>query len=193
LTNARIYDIMKIRSIKNFISDAFLNWLTKLKEIAMKGRKNAIKFADAVLCYVEGWAYFTTQELTKQRGDAWSRAPYEHNAGGPYKPCWHNESEHLKKRGGKMCQERCCKEDWNSDGTPKWQIVEVTYDGPFQTPEDLFPPNSHFSVESINAGRAPWLTHTKTESILINAGTTLKDFVKLIGESGGEIHQVRVV
>lgn len=37
------------------------------------------------LCYIEGTtAYFTTQELCKQRGDDWNDAPYEHNAGEPY-------------------------------------------------------------------------------------------------------------
>jgi hypothetical protein len=40
------------------------------------------------LCYVEeGWAYFTDQLLngpTRQWGDDWDDAPYEHNAGRPY-------------------------------------------------------------------------------------------------------------
>ena len=37
------------------------------------------------LCYVYGsFAYFTTQELSKQWGDDWNDAPYEHNAGSPY-------------------------------------------------------------------------------------------------------------
>lgn len=37
------------------------------------------------LCFIdEGWAYFTTKEVTEQWGDDWDDAPYEHNAGTPY-------------------------------------------------------------------------------------------------------------
>ncbi len=37
------------------------------------------------LCYVKnGTAYFTTKALSKQWGDDWNDAPYEHNAGLPY-------------------------------------------------------------------------------------------------------------
>ena len=38
-----------------------------------------------ILCYVrKPWAYFTTEELSKQWGDDWDDCPYEHNAGEPY-------------------------------------------------------------------------------------------------------------
>ena len=41
---------------------------------------------EPVLCYIDqmGRAYFTTQALSKQWGDDWNDAPYEHNAETPY-------------------------------------------------------------------------------------------------------------
>lgn len=46
----------------------------------------AIPPDNAKLCYVEGnCAYFTDRPLTKQWGDDWDDAPYEHNAGHPYR------------------------------------------------------------------------------------------------------------
>lgn len=40
---------------------------------------------DFKLCFVEdNIAYFTNQSLSKQWGDDWNDAPYEHNAGTPY-------------------------------------------------------------------------------------------------------------
>jgi hypothetical protein len=40
---------------------------------------------DFKLCYISGdFAYFTTQDISKQWGDDWNDAPYEHNAGTPY-------------------------------------------------------------------------------------------------------------
>jgi len=40
------------------------------------------------LCYVDDYntAYFTNVPLSKQWGDDWDDAPYEHNAGLPYDP-----------------------------------------------------------------------------------------------------------
>lgn len=44
-----------------------------------------MKAQDFKLCYIrDNFAYFTTQELDKQRGDDWNDTPYEHNAGTPY-------------------------------------------------------------------------------------------------------------
>jgi hypothetical protein len=38
------------------------------------------------LCFIEDrvWAYFTTQEVEKQKGEDWHKIPWEHNAGVPY-------------------------------------------------------------------------------------------------------------
>ena len=122
---------------------------------------------EPVLCYVdEPWAFFTTQELSKQWGDDWDHSPYEHNAEEPYGPCWHNEptrrNDPNAKRGwkpgtetpldvGELCRCKSCIRDWNKDGTPKWEIVKVAYDGPFITPGGRCT-NSNWSVQQINAG-----------------------------------------
>ncbi|OGN14800.1 MAG: hypothetical protein A3J47_00270 [Candidatus Yanofskybacteria bacterium RIFCSPHIGHO2_02_FULL_43_22] len=80
---------------------------------------------EPVLCFVEGnTAYFTTQELSKQWGDDWNDAPYEHNAERPYGPCDHNEPKYVADRGG-ICYCYSCLSDWNEDGTPKWKITKV--------------------------------------------------------------------
>ena len=80
-----------------------------------------------VLCMVDyGQVYFTTQDLALQHGDDWGNAPYEHNAGDPYKPCWHNRPEHRRE---KLCRCDGCQRDWNEDGTPKWEILYVCVDG----------------------------------------------------------------
>jgi hypothetical protein len=82
------------------------------------------------LCYVDDcWAYFTTQELSKQIGDDWDDAPYEHNAGSPYEPYRDGET---------------------------WQILKVAFDGAFTLPCDGYT-NTPWSVTQINDGIVPWL------------------------------------
>lgn len=136
-----------------------------------------------ILCYVDGtFAYFTTQELKAQWGDDWNDVPYEHNAGEPYHPCWH-------RRDGKECACDICKRDWNDDGTPKWVVIKVAWEGPFETPCSNTI-NSRYSVEMINAGLAPWLRTeqwTKTP-IAIPAGTPLDAFIDLVYEAGGKVY-----
>jgi hypothetical protein len=143
------------------------------------------------LCYVDRpWAYFTTQPITKQWGDDWDDAPYEHNAGTPYEPCWHNDPDRRnKQRAGvgpdELCRCTACVRDWNDDGTPKWEVTKVAFDAPaFATPED-FSLNSSFSVEQINAGAVAWLF---SRSIAIHAGCTLRNFKRLITEGGGTVY-----
>ncbi len=117
------------------------------------------------LCYVdEQWAYFTTQDVTKQWGDDWNDAPYEHNAGTPY--AYHDQT----------------------DKEP-WEILKVAWDGPFRVPCDG-QLNSRWTVEQINAGAAAWLT-TETwadKQVAIPAGTTLKEFKHLILEGEGKVY-----
>jgi len=136
-----------------------------------------------VLCYVSGcWAYFTTQPLEEQWGDDWNDAPYEHNAEPPIKPCWHNKPEHVQRRGH-ICQCDACKSSWNEDGTPKWEIVRIAFDGPFDQPCDNHV-NSPYSVEQINKKHVPWLT---SAGPVIFAGTTLSEFVMAVKEAGGYV------
>jgi len=123
------------------------------------------------LCYVEGhFAYFTTQPLDQQWGDDWDDAPYEHNADEPYCP--------YNGRG------------FNEDGTPKWEIVKVAFDGPFDAPCDRCLGCSPWSVEQINAGAVDWLVsqeHAK-ETVAIPAGATIQEFTEKINAGGGNAY-----
>jgi hypothetical protein len=135
------------------------------------------------LCYVDGHsAFFTSQDLKSQWGDDWEDAPYEHNAGEPYRPCWHREDK-------QACDCDICKRDWNEDGTPKWSIVVVMWYGPFETPCTNVT-NSRYSVEGINAGLTPWLRteQWKKPPVAIMAGASFDDFVELIYQAGGKVY-----
>jgi hypothetical protein len=119
------------------------------------------------LCYVEEpWAYFTTQELSKQWGDDWDDRPYEHNAGAPYK--WHD----------------------GRDGEP-WEIVKVAWYADLITPCEGHV-NSPYSVQDINQGAVPWLRTPSYSSrkvqVEIYAGTTLDEFIRVVESVGGEVY-----
>lgn len=132
------------------------------------------------LCYIQGnFAFFTTQELDKQWGDDWNDAPYEHNAGEPYKPCWHREE-------GK-CDCEICKRDWDGD-KPKWEILKVAFETNLETP-CYNETNSNYSVEDINKGIVAWLESSSYEKnpTRIFAGESLDEFILKIEKCGGEI------
>jgi hypothetical protein len=132
-------------------------------------------------------------------------APYECNAGTPYEPCWHNEPEHRNnpdaRRGwrpgtttpyaaGEMCQCSLCKKDWNEDGTPKYAITKVAWEGDFVAPCDGYV-NSPWSVAHINAGAVAWLCTCnlfKGIPVVIPAGTTIEQFCYLIRQGGGKVY-----
>ena len=149
------------------------------------------------LCYIDGpWAYFTTRPVAEQWGDYWDDAPYEHNAGEPYKPCWHNEPKYRNdpdaKRGllavGELCRKPCCERDWNDDGTPAYEVVKVAWEGPFDTPASAFG-NSPFSVRDINAGAIAWLRSTGVNPpVNVHAGDTLDEFVAKVRQAGGNVY-----
>ena len=137
---------------------------------------------EPILCYVKGpWAYFTTQPLKKQWGDDWDDAPYEHNAGEPYGPGYF----HYWDERGSVKNER----DWNADGTPKWEIIKVAWDGDFDTP-DHYAINRNWSVRNINSKCIPWLESASfmNKRILIWAGTKFSAFKKLIKKGGGKVY-----
>lgn len=139
---------------------------------------------DPVLCYVKDqWAWFTTQPLSDQWGDDWNDAPYEHNAGDPYGPVWHNLPEYVEKRG-ELCRCGACVRDWNEDGTPKWRVYKIAWDGSFEEPCASHW-NSPYSVQAINQGAAPWLA---SESVKISAGVTMVEFCELIRCGGGTVY-----
>ena len=120
------------------------------------------------LCYVSGnFAYFTTQELSKQWADDWDDAPFEHNSGPPYE-----YGEHDKKAGKKP-----------------WKITKCAWEGPFHDPS-YGHCNSPYSVEDINAGAVPWLSTdfwTPTR-VYIQAGTPFHDFCSAIKLGGGRVY-----
>ena len=118
---------------------------------------------EPVLCYISNnFAYFTTRALSKQWGDDWDDAPYEHNAGTPYGP--HNEDEH-------------------------WEIKVVAYKHPnYATPGESRGANSGYSVEMINRKNVAWLADYWTRNSTlppIFAGTTMSEFIRMIRETGG--------
>ena len=158
---------------------------------------------NAVLCFVDKtWAYFTTKPIESQWGDDWDDAPYEHNAGEPYGPCWHNEPAQRNnpsvKRGwkpgttipldvGEICRCQSCNNDWNDDGTPRFHVFKVAFEGPFVTPRDGST-NSQWSVEQINAKGVPWLRSDPVFGRVpceIWAGTRFVDFRRIIEMAGG--------
>lgn len=122
------------------------------------------KDEDFRLCYIRGErAYFTTQELSKQWGDDWNDAPYEHNAGSPYGP---REGE-------------------------SWEVRYVFFDGDFDAPCEWHH-NSPYSVDDINAGQTPWLSppkYGKDHGVRIMAGTTMPEFRRLVQSVGGDVYE----
>jgi hypothetical protein len=145
---------------------------------------------DFMLCYVNlPWCYFTTKPLDEQWGDDWDDAPYEHNAGEPYGPCWHNEPEYRysadrpKLNVGVLCKCPSCLRDWNKDGTPKWALRKIAIEGHgLWEPKDNFE-NSLFSVKDINELKVPWLRAKISFDITrkrIYAGVTLPKFIRRI-------------
>ena len=143
------------------------------------------KYKNAVLCYIKNdTAYFTTQPLDKQWGDDWDDAPYEHNAGTPYRPCWHRE-------GGKECECEVCKRDWTGKN-PNWEIIILKFDFDAEKPCDFaHNGNSEYSVKDINSKKVPWLKPSQwvKDGKNIYAGTTIQEFCETIMNCGGRIYR----
>jgi hypothetical protein len=137
------------------------------------------------LCYVDlPWAYFTTQDLKDQWGDDWDDSPYEDNAGLPYDPRYFHYAD---ERGSIKSPE-----DWNEDGTPKWEIKKIALYGEVYAPCDLGSGSgSHQSVKSINAGAVAWLAINKygDDPVYIQAGTSLEDVIRICQEKGIEVFE----
>lgn len=140
---------------------------------------------EGVLCYVEGnRAFFTTQELSKQWGDDWDDAPYEHNAERPYGPRCYYKKTGVEKDPA----------DWNPDGTPKWHVFFVFFDADFDVPSEGHG-NIPYSVQGINNGDVAWLRPSRyndwkgVHPKAIQAGIQYRYFVKAIEESGGCVYE----
>lgn len=167
------------------------------------------------LCYVDGLdtltAFFTTRPLAEQWGDDWNDAPYEHNAGRPYR--W-READGLGCRcnaeGGMLT--RC----WfrTQDGEvvepsdhvaprARWEIIAIEFHpGRLLAAEDDDRHggncNSPWSVEAINAGATPWLstrnrwTRHGDEHVDVWAGATIEEFGEAVRRAGGSVGQQEV-
>lgn len=146
----------------------------------MNDEKEQIK--NFKLCYIDrDTAYFTTRDLDKQWGDDWNDAPYEHNAGTPYGPTIYNyiNGENIK-----------CEEDWNEDGTPKWELYHLKFDcWRLETPAAKHY-NSPYSVQMINAGAIAWLSGYNKDytPIAIQAGASIEEFKHKVESAGGLIY-----
>ncbi len=132
------------------IDDALI--LSKRDWDALKESRKNEQDKKFKLCLVlDNQAWFTTQDVTKQWGDDWDDAPYEHNAGPPYE--WDGSLSSKAYDIKKVY--------WESD----------KYFTPGMTRSD--------SVDNINDGIYPWfISYIGGQSI--DAATTLKEFKKLV-------------
>lgn len=73
-----------------------------------------------------------------------------------------------------------------SDGS---RIIKLAYYGDFETPASGYQ-NSPFSVNQINAGAVAWLRSPPyaERQVHIPAGTSLRDFVRLIRQAGWSVY-----
>jgi hypothetical protein len=125
------------------------------------------------LCYVSRpWAWFTTKPLDEQWGDDWNDAPYQHNAGWPYRD---EEYTYVK------------------------VAFEGPFYAPGESPrgeiDGLDDSWNGVSVEEMNREeRHPWLIETNygdlygERGVEIWAGTTLKEFIGLVEDAGGSVY-----
>lgn len=127
---------------------------------------------DFKLCYcTKTWAYFTTLDPISQQGDDWhKRSDFENSP--PYEPG--------------------CDDDFNEDGSPKWRIKKVAWDGEFDLPNEH--QRSTYSIEEVNRGFHPWLVPARYGppnpiAKPIPAGTSLREFKRLIRLHGGKVYE----
>jgi hypothetical protein len=145
------------------------------------------KIPEYKLCYVkDDTAYFTTQDLDKQTGDDWDDAPYEHNAGTPYGPSISYFADGHEEKNS---------QDWNADGTPKFEIYHLKFTAwRLETPADNVH-NSRYSVKDVNAGAVAWLRGNLDDGtpIAIPAGASIDEFKQTVRLAGGTIYLPEIV
>lgn len=126
---------------------------------------NAHDYANprAVLCYVDGnEAYFTTQKLEDQWGDDWNDAPWDLNAGTPYRFRLIDNPKYIA--GGEKAMMH------NNDNP--YKIYVVAFHNDWKTEQ-----TDPWAVNTINSGEVPWLMKPFKA---IWAGCTLEDFLKQV-------------
>ena len=139
------------------------------------------EFLDFKLCYVDDNSeypggdltlYFTElDDVTKQWGDDWDDAPYEHNAGTPYEHDYNQPEQGVE--NGRGIYPRI-----------KIYTIMVTGGHNIMTPRSK-QLNSPYTVEDINKGVVPWLTimNKKDKAVYVKAGTTLRDTLKALSKA----------
>jgi hypothetical protein len=110
--------------------------------------------------------------------------PYEHNAGLPY------EARVFYKATGP----EKCPEQHHPDGTPKFEIITLGWNGPYDMACEGHC-NSPYCVDDLNSKRAPWLNPTEWSSHVpegahvepIWGGDTIAQFVEKIQAAKGTV------
>lgn len=125
------------------------------------------------LCFIKGQKAYFTNNFEKQWGDDWNDKPYEHNAGEPYT----DYSELIEDN------EDIFKRKYKHHPIKLKTLYFETNDWTETRPCDNYL-NSPYSVEDINKRIIPWL---HTSKFFILARTTMKDFIKIILDNGGNI------
>ena len=125
---------------------------------------------DFKLCYVDGQKAWFTDSFEKQWGDDWNDIPYESNAGYPYE-YW---SELIEDNPDIL------KRKWKHHPIKLKTLYFETDDWNEMKPYDV----GNFSIEQINKGAIAWII---TDKYCIQAGTTMKDFIDIIINNGGNI------
>lgn len=103
-------------------------------------------------------------------GDDWNDRPYECNAGEPYDD-WSELIEDNEVRHKRKYKQHPI-------------YIETLYFETNDWCESKPCEKGSFSVEEINKGAIAWII---TDKFCIQAGTTMKDFIKIIIENGGSI------
>ena len=155
----------------------------KIKRIVMLElpRRNVMEKKEFKLCYIEdGRAFFTTQDVEEQWGDDWDDAPYEYNAGHPYNPGMYHYSNGESKPNDT---------DWNEDGTPKWEIMDVMFNCSWVDEPREGHLNSPYSVQQINNKEIAWLRNEHRE-VYLYAGATLEEFESFVKELDGSVYHI---
>jgi len=117
---------------------------------------------EPVLCYIKDcWAYFTTIPLSEQWGDDWDDAPYEHNAGTPYRDS----------------PDQVTKLAWEAD-------LDQPCDGHLNSPWSVEQINAG-AVAWLSTS-----SYIKGPKLAIPAGATISQFKELIKQAGGFVYEL---
>lgn len=139
------------------------------------------------LCYVENGKCWFTNKWSKQWGDDWNDAPYEHNAGEPYtywsKLVEDNKDIFKKKWKHYPIKHKVCYVEF-----PFLSNVVEPCENPKYMKNEC---NSKYSVEQINKSITqkepiPWL---ESEKFSILPKTTYTEFLEIVKQNNGIVYE----